>query len=108
MIVIIIIVTIVIVIVIDVILHLAGHHQALEQCIATACWLANFSSLLLLHFLLLCLLLLMMRPDHIAAQVGVNYDPMVAKVIARGPDRHTALARLHTALSDLQVHLCCF
>ncbi len=50
----------------------------------------------------------MMRPDHIAAQVGVNYDPMVAKVIARGPDRHTALARLHTALSDLQVHLCCF
>ncbi|KAL0041250.1 hypothetical protein WJX77_010412 [Trebouxia sp. C0004] len=35
--------------------------------------------------------------------VGVNYDPMIAKVIARGPDRSTALARLHTALSDLQV-----
>ena len=36
-------------------------------------------------------------------QVGVNYDPMIAKVIARGPDRSTALSRLHTALSDLQV-----
>lgn len=35
--------------------------------------------------------------------VGVNYDPMIAKVIARGADRNTALARLHTALSDLQV-----
>ncbi|KAL0045925.1 hypothetical protein WJX82_008659 [Trebouxia sp. C0006] len=35
--------------------------------------------------------------------VGVNYDPMIAKVIARGPDRSTALARLHAALSDLQV-----
>ncbi|KAL3134741.1 hypothetical protein ABBQ32_007741 [Trebouxia sp. C0010 RCD-2024] len=35
--------------------------------------------------------------------VGVNYDPMIAKVITSGPDRQTALARLHTALSELQV-----
>ena len=53
------------------------------------------------------MMMMMMKPDLIAAQVGVNYDPMIAKVIARGPDRHTALARLHTALSDLQVRLCC-
>ena len=46
---------------------------------------------------------MMMQPDLTAAQVGVNYDPMIAKVIARGPDRNTALARLHRALSDLQV-----
>jgi len=51
--------------------------------------------------------MMMMRSDLIAAQVGVNYDPMIAKVIAWGPDRSTALARLHTALSDLQVCLCC-
>lgn len=38
--------------------------------------------------------------DH--AQVGVHYDPMIAKLVARGPDRATALARLHTALSQLQ------
>ena len=36
-------------------------------------------------------------------QVGVNYDPMIAKVIARGADRRSALQRLHSALSDLQV-----
>lgn len=35
--------------------------------------------------------------------VGVNYDPMIAKVITSGPDRQTALTRLHTALSELQV-----
>ena len=29
---------------------------------------------------------------------------MIAKVITSGPDRPTALSRLHTALSDLQVH----
>jgi acetyl/propionyl-CoA carboxylase alpha subunit len=39
-------------------------------------------------------------------QVGVHYDPMIAKVIAKGPDRETALARLHTALSHLQVRTC--
>ncbi|CAK0783426.1 hypothetical protein CVIRNUC_006625 [Coccomyxa viridis] len=36
-------------------------------------------------------------------QVGVNYDPMIAKVIARGVDRQSALQRMHSALSDLQV-----
>ncbi len=36
-------------------------------------------------------------------QVGVNYDPMIAKVIARGPDRQSALRTMHTALSELQV-----
>ena len=36
-------------------------------------------------------------------QVGVNYDPMIAKVIARGADRTSALQRMHTALTDLQV-----
>jgi hypothetical protein len=35
-------------------------------------------------------------------QVGVNYDPMIAKVITSGPDRATALASLHTALQQLQ------
>ena len=35
-------------------------------------------------------------------QVGVNYDPMIAKVIVRGPDRQTALQRMHSALSQLQ------
>ena len=37
------------------------------------------------------------------SQVGVNYDPMIAKLIARGPDRATALASLHAGLSELQV-----
>ncbi len=36
-------------------------------------------------------------------QVGVNYDPMIAKVIARGPDRQSALRKMYTALSELQV-----
>lgn len=36
-------------------------------------------------------------------QVGVNYDPMIAKVIARGPDRQSALRRISAALSELQV-----
>ncbi|KAK9817790.1 hypothetical protein WJX72_002185 [[Myrmecia] bisecta] len=35
--------------------------------------------------------------------VGVHYDPMIAKVIARGEDRNSALANLHKALSELQV-----
>ncbi len=38
------------------------------------------------------------------AQVGVNYDPMIAKVIARGPDRQSALRKMYIALSELQVH----
>lgn len=39
-------------------------------------------------------------------QVGVHYDPMIAKVITRGPDRQTALDSLHAALSELQVPPC--
>ena len=35
-------------------------------------------------------------------QVGVHYDPMIAKVIAKGANRTEALARLHAALSQLQ------
>lgn len=38
-----------------------------------------------------------------ALQVGTLYDPMVAKLVASGPDRAAALARLHTALGQLQV-----
>jgi acetyl-CoA/propionyl-CoA carboxylase biotin carboxyl carrier protein len=34
------------------------------------------------------------------SRVGVDYDPLVAKVIAHGPDRATALARLDAALAD--------
>lgn len=39
-------------------------------------------------------------------QVGVHYDPMIAKLITKGPDRQTALDNLHTALSQLQVSSC--
>ncbi len=35
--------------------------------------------------------------------VGSDYDPMLAKVIAHGPDRATALARLDAALSEVVV-----
>ncbi|GAB1508877.1 acetyl/propionyl/methylcrotonyl-CoA carboxylase subunit alpha [Actinophytocola sp. KF-1] len=35
--------------------------------------------------------------------VGSNYDPMLAKVIAWGGDRETALRNLHTALGDTAV-----
>jgi acetyl-CoA/propionyl-CoA carboxylase biotin carboxyl carrier protein len=34
------------------------------------------------------------------SRVGVDYDPLVAKVIAAGPDRDTALSRLDAALAD--------
>ena len=33
-------------------------------------------------------------------RVGLDYDPMLAKVIAHGPDRRTALQRLRTALEE--------
>ena len=33
-------------------------------------------------------------------RVGLDYDPMLAKVIAHGPDRRTALQRLRAALED--------
>ncbi|MEV4927384.1 biotin carboxylase N-terminal domain-containing protein [Streptomyces roseoverticillatus] len=35
--------------------------------------------------------------------VGTSYDPMLAKVIAHGPDRATALRRLRAALADTVV-----
>jgi acetyl-CoA/propionyl-CoA carboxylase biotin carboxyl carrier protein len=36
-------------------------------------------------------------------EVGTSYDPMLAKVIAHGPDRPTALRRLRTALAGTAV-----
>ena len=36
-----------------------------------------------------------------AREVGTDYDPMLAKVIAHGPDRATALGRLDRALAEL-------
>lgn len=33
----------------------------------------------------------------------MHYDPMIAKLITKGPDRQTALDNLHAALSELQV-----
>lgn len=36
-------------------------------------------------------------------EVGTSYDPMLAKVIAHGPDRATALRRLRAALADTVV-----
>ncbi len=35
--------------------------------------------------------------------IGTSYDPMLAKVIARGPDRATALARLDRALARFAI-----
>jgi len=37
------------------------------------------------------------------ARIPPFYDSMIAKVIARGPDRATALARLGTALADVRI-----
>ncbi|QYX75704.1 acetyl/propionyl/methylcrotonyl-CoA carboxylase subunit alpha [Streptomyces akebiae] len=37
-------------------------------------------------------------------EVGSTYDPMLAKVIAHGPDRETALRRLRAALDRTRVH----
>ncbi len=39
----------------------------------------------------------------VGQRVGTDYDPMLAKVIAHGPDRATALARLDAALADTVV-----
>uniref|UniRef100_A0A7S0R532 Uncharacterized protein n=1 Tax=Chlamydomonas leiostraca TaxID=1034604 RepID=A0A7S0R532_9CHLO len=36
-------------------------------------------------------------------EVGINYDPMIAKLITWGPDRDSALAALRAALSATQV-----
>lgn len=38
-----------------------------------------------------------------APQVGVFYDPMIAKVLATGPDRSTALATLRAALREMMI-----
>lgn len=35
--------------------------------------------------------------------ISVHYDPMLAKIIAHGPDRATAVRRLHYALSQTQL-----
>ena len=37
-------------------------------------------------------------------EIGVHYDPMLAKVIAWGPDRQSAARRLAGALADTEVH----
>ncbi len=37
----------------------------------------------------------------VGSEIGSNYDPMLAKVIAWGPDRPTALSRLRRALSEM-------
>ncbi|WP_093717536.1 acetyl/propionyl/methylcrotonyl-CoA carboxylase subunit alpha [Actinacidiphila alni] len=39
----------------------------------------------------------------VGTEVGTAYDPMLAKVIAHGPDRATALRRLRAALADTVV-----
>jgi 3-methylcrotonyl-CoA carboxylase alpha subunit len=35
--------------------------------------------------------------------IAVEYDPLIAKMIAHGPDRATALHRLHTAMCELEL-----
>lgn len=40
------------------------------------------------------------------SQVGINYDPMIAKIITWGPDRVSALTALRAALANTQVGLC--
>jgi acetyl-CoA/propionyl-CoA carboxylase, biotin carboxylase, biotin carboxyl carrier protein len=37
------------------------------------------------------------------AEIGTDYDPMLAKLIAHGPDRAIAIARLDRALADLEL-----
>ncbi len=41
---------------------------------------------------------------EVGSEVSIHYDPMLAKVIASGPDRATAIRRLRRALVELGVH----
>jgi acetyl-CoA/propionyl-CoA carboxylase biotin carboxyl carrier protein len=40
---------------------------------------------------------------HAGSAVGTDYDPMLAKLVAHGPDRATALRRLDRALAELEL-----
>ena len=40
---------------------------------------------------------------RLGSEVGTAYDPMLAKLIAHGPDRATALGRLERALGELEL-----
>jgi acetyl-CoA carboxylase biotin carboxylase subunit len=41
---------------------------------------------------------------EIGSDVGLHYDPMLAKLIVWAPDREQAVARMHRALLELTVH----
>jgi acetyl-CoA carboxylase biotin carboxylase subunit len=41
---------------------------------------------------------------EIGSDVGLHYDPMLAKLIVWAPDRERAVARMHRALLELTVH----
>jgi acetyl-CoA carboxylase biotin carboxylase subunit len=41
---------------------------------------------------------------EIGSEVGLHYDPMLAKLIVWAPDRPQAVARMHRALLELTVH----
>jgi acetyl-CoA carboxylase biotin carboxylase subunit len=41
---------------------------------------------------------------EMGSQVGLHYDPMLAKLIVWAPDRSQAVARMHRALLELAVH----
>ena len=41
--------------------------------------------------------------QYVHPQVGSHYDPMIAKVITQGADRTEALARMTTALGEIEV-----
>jgi acetyl-CoA carboxylase biotin carboxylase subunit len=41
---------------------------------------------------------------EVGSEVGLHYDPMLAKLIVWAPDRAQAIARMHRALLELTVH----
>ena len=41
---------------------------------------------------------------EIGSEIGLHYDPMLAKLIVWAPDREQAVARMHRALIELTVH----